>query len=89
MNFVEHPAVSNTNQHFYLYSLIKHPKPKTDRSHLSSTRVKNDWDITSTFLISFNDLVLGHTEGLSHLPVQVCFVSATAVSVMHSITPST
>jgi len=35
--------------------------------------VKNDWDVTSTFLMRFNDLVLGRTGGLSPFPMQVIF----------------
>jgi hypothetical protein len=34
---------------------------------------RNDWDVTSTFRMGFNDLPLGHTEGLSHFPMQVMF----------------
>jgi hypothetical protein len=35
--------------------------------------VKNVWDVTTTFLMRFNDLVLGRTGGLSHFPIQVTF----------------
>jgi len=35
--------------------------------------VKNDWDVTSIFRMRFNDLVLGHTDGLSDFPMQVTF----------------
>jgi hypothetical protein len=33
--------------------------------------MKNDWDVTSIFRMRFNDLVLGHTDGLSHFPMQL------------------